>query len=99
MQSVQVDADSRNQELQIGASQLIVCGEFQWRRFHTFPGAEDFLLNGVFFRIRQLETTVPEYLDAVVAIRIVRRGNHHSGGKSPGAREVSYSWRGNHTRG
>ena len=63
----------------------------------TFAQPEDFPLDAVFFRIGQLETAVVENLDPIIAIRVVRRGNHDARGEGSAARQVSHRGRGSHT--
>ena len=47
--------------------------------------------------IRQLEAGMIDDLDAVVLVRIVRRGNHHASGERADLRDVSEAGRGDQT--
>jgi hypothetical protein len=51
------------------------------------------------FFIRQFVTGMAEDLDAIVAIRIVRGGDHHAGGERIGARQIGHAGRSDHAGG
>ena len=63
--------------------------QMRWVGRHAgFRGKQRCLLENMFLLVRQLESGMIDDLDAVIAIRIVRRRNHDAGRKRSGARDV-----------